>query len=143
MAIEPIEQKARAHMPGAAPCTVFKQGNPGLASHPLGDIDHPVGTVVPRGERIGAPHQCINLGRVIQTMFTIVRTAAEPAPDGTDSEEENFHRDGRFSKKKGLFMSCGAIPHGGRHKTLAYYFSLILEFILFMIGQKYATRHTL
>jgi hypothetical protein len=42
-------------------------------------------------------------------------------------------------------MNCGAIPHGGRHKILAYYFSLILEFILFiiLIGQKYATRDTL
>jgi hypothetical protein len=40
-------------------------------------------------------------------------------------------------------MNCDAIPHGGRHIILAYYFSLILEFILIMIGQKYATRHTL
>jgi hypothetical protein len=69
-------------------------------------------------------------------MFTIVRTAAESAPDGTNSEEKNFHRDDVFSKKKGLFMNCGAIPHGGRHKILAYYFSLILEFILFIIHDR-------
>ncbi len=91
--IEPVEQQQQALAPQLAAGSRAGHADAGHVAQPCGDVDHPVGALVPAGERIGLPQQGFDLALVLHAaILAMLGAAAQATANHPHSQEKGFHQ---------------------------------------------------